>query len=254
MNKRLVLILVLTLGLSTMIRPQTQSEAADRKIQKTIKAFGGQAFLTWKDFYGEGRMYILRTSGQSWTKFWEYYKWSGKSRVNLDKKENALADIYNLDEGKGWSYEYGKVKDKTPAEVRDFRLGEKRNLSNLFRDRWKEPGVKVFYYGPNDIDSLKPLEALEFIDVENYSVTVYYEEGNPVPFKLTYKERNPDGIVLEKSEQFFRWFKYNGILTPLRVEYYTNDTEAGLLEYSLVQYNVGMPDSLFEKPQPEPGK
>ena len=177
--------------------------------------------------YGEGRIFMLKEGRQSWTKFWDYYRWSGKARTDFDKRGEGLADIFNLELGKGWTYEYGKVKPKTEDDLRRFRLAEKRNLASLFRERWKEPGMKVLYLGPNEIDTTQPMEALEFLDTENYSVTVYYEEGKALPVKLEYKDRNQDGIVLNKAEMYFRWFRFQGILTPLRIELYTNGRQSG---------------------------
>jgi hypothetical protein len=225
-------------------------DRAQKLIQSTIQEFGGNAFLTWKDSYGEGRIFMLKEGRQSWTKFWDFYRWSGKARTDFDKRSEGLADIFNLELGKGWTYEYGKVKPKSEDDLRRFRLAEKRNLASLFRERWKEPGMKVLYLGPNEIDTTQPMEALEFLDTENYSVTVYYEEGKALPLKLEYKERNPDGIVLNKAEMYFRWFRFQGILTPLRIELYTNGRQSGLLEYSLVQYNTGLAESLFTEPAP----
>jgi hypothetical protein len=227
-----------------------EDDRARQLVQSTIQEFGGSAFLDWKDMYGEGRIFMLKEGRQSWTKFWDFYRWSGKSRTDFDKRAEGLSDIFNLDLGKGWTYEYGKVKPKTEDDMRRFRLAEKRNLANLFRERWKEPGMKVLYVGPNEIDTTQPMEALEFLDTENYSVTVYYEEGKALPVKLEYRDRNQDGIVLNKAEMYFRWFRFQGILTPLRVEMYTNGRQTGLVEYSLVQYNTGLSESLFTEPAP----
>lgn len=241
-------------GLMLLLRVPLYAQNGDEKarslVQRTIQEMGGNALSGVKDAYGSGRFFILKEGGQSWTKFWDYYKWPGKARTEFDRKQTGIVEIYDLTLGKGWIYEYGKVKEKTADEMRDFRLAEKRNLINLFRDRWREPGTKVFYYGPGAIDTLKPMEALEFVDAENYSVTVYFEEGNPRPTKLEYKDRTAEGLAVTKSEQFFRWFKVHGVLTPKRVEFYTNDRQTGLVEYSELDYNLDLPDTLFQQPLP----
>jgi len=240
------LISLLILG-STPFR-SAEIDKAQELIQKVRTELGDKAFESWTDYYGEGRMFILKRGGQSWTKFWEYYKWSGKSRTAYNDKD--LYDVYNLDLGKGWAFEYGKVKAKTEEDVRRFRQSEKRNLFNLFRDRYREPGMKVFYLGPENIDSLKPMEALEFVDADNFSFIVYFEEGNPVPQKVEYKDRNPDGLTINKTERFYRWFRVDGILSPKRVEFYTGENQTGLVEYSLFRYNTGLSDTLFQEPVP----
>jgi len=249
--KKIFWLIIIIMMIIPLMRGETEKDKATILIQKTIKEMGGPAFLKWTDYYGDGRFYIIKGSRKSWTKFWEEYKWNGKSRINFDKKREAISEIYNMDLGKGWSYEYGKVKEKSEDDIQRFRLAEKRNLANLFRERWKEDGMKVFYLGPGNFDTVKPLEALEFVDADNYIVTVFYEEGSSLPFKIAYKERNKDGIVLYKEEQVFRWFKIKGIQTPLRVEFYTNGEHSGLLEYSEFLYNVGLSDALFQKPSPK---
>jgi hypothetical protein len=219
-------------------------------IQKTVRALGGSKFLSAKDMFGYGRMFVIKRDGQAWTKFWEYYRWDGKSRTELEKPREALVDIYNLELGKGWSYEYGKVKPKTDDEMRRFRQSEKRNVHNLFRGRWKEDGMKIIYYSPAEIETVKPMEALEFIDAENYTVTVFFDEGNSLPVRVEYQDRNPDGIVLPKAEMLFRWFETNGVMAPHRVEFFTRDTNTGLVEYTEVQFNVGLSEDLFLEPLP----
>ena len=223
---------------------------AQGMIQRTIQALGGEKFLTWKDMYGHGRIFVIKRDGQSWTKFWEYYRWEGKSRTELEKQHEALADIFNLELGKGWTYEYGRVKPKTEEEMRRFRQSEKRNIYNIFRRRWQEDGMKVLYYSPADIETVKPMEALEFIDAENFTVTVFFEESVPLPVKVEYQDRNEDGIVLPKSEMFFRWFRSGGVMAPHRVEFFTRESNTGLVEYTEVNFNVGLADALFQEPVP----
>jgi hypothetical protein len=251
-SRRILLICLTATCLLAAVRAadKPSDDKAGQLIQATIRELGGPAFLGWKDMYGEGRIFILKEGRQSWTKFWDYYRWKGKARTDLDKRGEGLADIFNLELGQGWTYEYGKVKPKSDEDMRRFRLSEKRNLAALFRERWKEPGMHVVFIGPSEIDTTKPMEALAFIDADNYTVTVFYDEGNPRPVKLEYKDRNPDGIVLNNTEMFFRWFVFQGILTPLRVELYTNDRQTGLIEYKTIQYNTGLPDSLFTEPTP----
>jgi hypothetical protein len=250
--------LIVTVLMLIAIWPAAQQKKdakAQELIQKVIKEFGGEAFLSWKDFTGSGRYFQIKSNGdQGWTKFWEYYKWSGLSRMEFDKKSEGIVEIYNTRLGKGWSYEYGKVKDKTSEEYRDFLLSEKRNITNLFRERWREPGMKVFYYSPSSLDTVKPMEALEFVDVENYSITVYFEEGSPRPVKLDYKEQIKDGPMVTKSDMFYRWFKYQEVLTPKRVEFYISGRLTGLVEYAEAAYNTGLDDKLFDEPKPAPVK
>lgn len=232
-------------------RPALSADAdkARELIAKVRAELGGKAFESWTDYYGEGRMFILkRDGGQSWTKFWEYYKWSGKSRTAFNDKD--LYDVFNLELGKGWAFEYGKVKVKTDEDVRRFRQAEKRNIFNLFRDRYQEPGMKVFYLGPENIDTLKPMEALEFVDADNYTFTVFFEEGNPVPQKVEYHDKTPDGLTIKKTELFYRWFRVDGVLSPKRVEFFTGDSQTSLVEYNLFRYNSGLSDALFQEPVP----
>lgn len=229
-----------------------EDEAVVQKlIARTVEKLGGQKFLQFKNYTGNGRVFSIKRDGQSWTKFWEYYQTGGLSRVDYDKQYAGLSEIYNLPLGKGWNYEYGKVKPMKESELKKFRLSEKKNLFNLFRDRYREPGMKIFYYGPGQIDDLKPLEALEFIDTENFSVTVYYEEGSALPYKLEYNDRNDEGIALKKAEMYFRWFTHQGIQSPMRIEFYSNGRETGLVEYSAFTFNTVIPESLFLEPAPK---
>jgi hypothetical protein len=250
MKKYLMTFLIILL-VRPMACAQEPTQQAEELIRKTIEAMGGEKFLNWQDYIANGRFYAIKGSQKSWTKFWEEYKWRGKYRINYGEEEGAIAEVYNLELNKGWDYEFGKVKDKKDEDVRRFEISERRDPRYLFRDGWKKDGMKVFYLGPDNFDTIEPMVALEFLDAENLSVTVVYHEGNNLPFKIFYKERNESGIMQEKVQLFFRWFNIQGIYTPMRVEFYTNDQRSGLLEYSEIQYNVGVPESVFQKPQPQ---
>lgn len=225
-------------------------EKARARYDRTVQAMGGKAFLSWIDSYGTGRYFVLKEDGGGWADFWDYYKWPGKSRTDMDEKEKGLVDVFNLDLGKGWTAEYGKVRPKTEAELQRFRLSEKRNLAALFRTRIKEPGIRVFYFGPTSIDTVKPMEALEFVDAENYSVSVYFEEGEGLPVRMEYTERDEQGIVQKKTDVFYKWFSFQGVMFPKRLEFFTNGKPSGLVEYDTVKFNSSLPDSLFQEPHP----
>jgi len=250
MKKHLLTCFIILLALPLTSAQESNTQALDL-IRQTIDALGGEKFLNWQDYTSNGRFYAIKGSQKSWTKFWEEYKWWGKYRINFGKEEGAMAEVYNLELNKGWDYEFGKVKDKSEEDIRKYAVSERRDPRYLFREGWKQEGMKVFFLGPENFDTIEPQVALEFLNAENLSVTVFYQEGSHVPYKIIYKERNENGIMQEKEQMFFRWFHIQGIYSPMRIEFYTNGERSGLLEYSEIQYNTGIPDSIFQRPLPK---
>lgn len=233
--------------------PRMDPKALDL-LNRTVQALGGDAFRSWAGYHGEGRIYLIKGDNQSWTKFWYDYRWPGKERMALEEPDGAIVEIYNLEQGKGWAYEYGKVKDKTEEEIRRFRLTEKRSFVNLFRERWKEPGMKVFHLGPESFDSVRPEEGLEFVDAENYAVTVIYAEGKALPERVEYVEKTASGRTEKHADHFFRWFRYQGVMMPLRIEFFTNGVMTRQVDFTLVSFRDPLPDSDFSAPRPGPVK
>lgn len=250
MKKYLWTFFLIVLAFSVTSAQEPDARALDL-IQQTIDGLGGEKFLNWKDYQAEGRFYAIKGAQKSWTKFWEQYAWWGKYRINFGKKEGAIAEVYNLELNKGWDYEFGKVKDKPEEDIRKYEISERRDPRYMFREGWKKEGMKVFFLDPDNFDTIEPQVALEFLDAENRSVTFFYQEGSHVPFKMLYKERNDNGIMQEKEQMFFRWFNIQGIYSPMRIEFYTNGERSGLLEYSEIHYNTGIPDAVFQRPQPK---
>lgn len=224
------------------------------RLDQTVEAMGGDAFLAWKDYSSFGRYFAFKKEGQGWMKFWYYYKWKGMERTEFEEQKTGIIEIYNLTVNSGWTYDYGSVKEKTPEEMRDFMLAEKRNLVVLFRERWKEPGMKVFFMGPKNFKTIQPVEALEFLDADNYSVMVYFEEGTHLPFKAEYVDRNSDGVQVKKEERYYRWFKFQGVCVPMRIEFYTEGRASGLAEFETMAFDKGLSESMFQKPEAKPEK
>ena len=239
------------------VRTKAQAEGekqARAAIEQSIQALGGKAFLEVRDIKSNGRYYRFRKGANSvGVVYQDYTRLPNKSRYEEGtKKKDKEVTVYNLDLNKGWLLEGRKgVREAKPEEVDQFRRTVKHAVENVLRTRFNEPGVKLFYYGPNEVSGKVRSEAVELLDTENDAVIVYFDARTRLPIKLEYTEVSTDGRKQKVEEEYTNWHNIQGVQTPLRVDILVDGELANQRFVEKLSYNNSLPDTLFDKPQPE---
>ncbi len=117
-GKAVALALLLSLVGAVWAAEAEISPAAKELLDRTVQNLGGESFLNWAGYHGEGRSYVIKGDNQSWTQFWYDYRWPGMERMAYEEERGAIVEVWNTPQGKGWTYEYGKVKEQTAEEYR----------------------------------------------------------------------------------------------------------------------------------------
>ncbi|HEY3128196.1 MAG TPA: hypothetical protein VGL91_01945 [Acidobacteriota bacterium] len=261
MLPRIVFVLACSVVLYSQNAAQKTSDkdAAQQKaravIERSIEAMGGDAFRQVREMQSKGNYYIFKdgqTAGIA--KYLDFTRLPDKSRNQLGEGKNKEVTIFDLSANKGWHME-GKsaIKEAKPEEVKQFRQTVRHAIENLLRGRLSEPGMTFFYYTPDEISGKGDVEAVEMIDSENDTVSIYFDVKTHLPTRLEYVAIDPRGNKHKEATEFYVWLAIQGIMTPMRFDNYSDGQLASQIFVKEMIYNPKppIPDSYFAQPVAE---
>jgi hypothetical protein len=253
MMKKLMVILGWILLSASYGRSQDE-EKIKELFQGAIQAMGGDDFLNVKDMVSEGQFFVFNNEGEnsSLIKFSDYTKLPDKSRHESGNRKGELEiTVFNLEKNEGWIVEGQKpVRAAKPDEMRSFRNVVKHSIDIIFRYRYKDPSIKLFYLGPGEGLEVTT-DIVKIVDPENDETLVYFDRISKLPTKIDYHEINKRGIRIHLVDEFSQWHVFQGINTPLRIDSYINGRRASQTFVLKITYNNNLPDSFFSKPVPD---
>jgi hypothetical protein len=222
------------------------ADKGEQTLDLTLKALGGETFLNVQDITRRGRLYTFDRGELSspGSRFVDYVKFTGMERMEMGK-DGKIVYLNNNDEG--WELDRQGIRDMSPEQIETFKQGNKRDYEYLLRFRARGEKMNIYYLGREFVDNRRA-HILELVDPDNESTKLYVDARTYLPMQIRYRERDPlTGDWIDVVEYFGKYVKIQGIMTPKQ---FTRERgghrvlEAYFLE---VQYNTGLPDSLFTR-------
>jgi len=236
-------------------------EAAGEKIraifEDAVAAMGGDAYMDVRDIVSEGQYFMFNSRGASsgLIKFTDYTKLPDKSRFEAGNKKSQLEiTIFDLSINEGWIIAGEReAKAATEEDMKSFRASANHSLENILRFRWNDPQNKLFYIGPGDGADVTS-DTVKLIDPENDEVVVYFDRISKLPVKVESQRINERGIRVRVTDEYSQWHKIQGVLTPMRVDSYTNGRRSSQQFVLKLTYNNNLRDDFFSPPAPKAKK
>ena len=230
-----------------------QDEGKIQKLfQDAIQLLGGETYLNVTDMVSEGNYFMFDRQGNSsgLIKFNDYTKLPDKSRFELgNRKKERDVFVFNLEKNVGWILEGQKeTRDASPAEMVEFKKAVKHSIESIFRFRYKDPEVKLFYLGVSEADV--KLEMVKVLDSENDEVTVYFDRMSKLPAKIEYQVTDAKGLRSRETQEFSQWHVIEGVNTPLRIDTFRNNRQYSQQFIIKITYNNSLEDNFFSRPIP----
>jgi hypothetical protein len=221
-----------------------ESEAKAKEIlSKAIQALGGEAYLKLQDVQRMGRFYQFRKDDLKGAgHFLAYEKFPSKSRFELGKK----GEIVNINDGdKGWKIEYKVVKDQSPEEIENFKIGLKHNLDYILRYRLDEPGMRLRYLGKTRAN-LDELEGVQLIDQDNDRMKIFVNAATFLPTRMDFRspafgKRGPT----DDERHYYNYHAVEGVQFPYSTVRFANGFKASEFQVESVKVNLALPDAFF---------
>jgi hypothetical protein len=247
-------------GLSTAaLAAETPAEARGKKvIEDVIAALGGDKFLQMQDRVETGRAYSFyrdNLSGLSIAKIYTRYlavnpaksahELGQRERQSFGKNEDS-AIVLREDGGANITYRGPK-----PLPAEDFERYRETTLHNIFyilRQRLHEPGMVFESIGPDVVDRV-PVDVVDVIDAENFTVRVYFHQTTKLPVKQTFSRLDPK--TKDRDEEVTRFDRYRenqGIQWPQQITRERNGDKIYQIFADSVAFNQDLTDNLFTIP------
>ena len=245
-------ILTFFLTLPSARAEETPGEKIQALFEEAIAAMGGDAYMGVSDMISEGQYFMFNNRGESsgLIKFTDYTKFPDKSRFELGNKKNELEiTIFDLAKNEGWIIEGAReARDASEDEIKSFWAAANHSIDNVFRFRWKNPENKLFYLGPGDGADVTR-DTVRLINPENDEVVIYFDRVSKLPVKIESQRINERGVRVRVTDEYSQWHKIQGVLTPMRIDSYTNGRRSSQQFLLKLTYNNNLRDDFFSKPE-----
>jgi len=229
---------------------ETGSSKARQVVENAIEAMGGDTYRNVKSTHSYGRYFQFVKGRKGFARYndWtilEPVKW----RFQQGKGKNQYVMIYNLEQGKGWTLEGEDIVEEIPEDsIERFRRSVKEDLDILLRYRLDEEGMNMFYYGPDDIAGQGKYEAVEFLDLTNNSIVVFFDRQTHLPTKVETHSTDQVGVRHKEELELSNWHDIEGVKTPLRFDFYVDDEISWQRFLEGITFNPEIPPDYFLEP------
>lgn len=225
----------------------SNAKKARALVDQMVDALGGQAYLSYRDMYQEGRshrFYQGRPEGVGGP-FFRYWRWPDKERTEYYKQRDWVV-LYVGDQGYDTTFRGTRLVD--PEDLAAYLHRRDHSLEVVLRRWLSQPGTALFYEGTALVEQ-RPAETVSILNSSNDSVTLYIDTYSHLPVKTTYLVRDPVSRERDEEGELYDHYKLvQGIMTPFSLVRYHNGEMVRQLFMNKVEYNLGVSDTLFTPP------
>ncbi len=241
---------VLLLCSSRLQAEESGGSKAREVIEAAIEAMGGDDYRNVNAIHSYGRYFRFVKGRKSFAQYddWTIFK-PVKWRFQQGKGDNQFVMIYNLELGKGWTLEGKETVEEIPEEsIERFRRSVKEDLDMLLRYRLDEEGMNLYYYGPDDIAGQGKFEAVEFLDLTNKSVVVFFDRQSHLPAKVETHSTDEVGVRHKEELELSNWHLIQGVNAALRFDFYVDEEISWQRFLEGITFNPEIPQEYFLEP------
>lgn len=216
-------------------------------VDRAVTRIGGQKYLNVKSQVGRGKFSVLRDGAViSFQSFVDVIVYPDKERTEF--KGGKTKFVQTNVGATGWVFDGDMelIREQTEIQIENFQRSMRVSLDTLLRGGWKRKG-ELTYVGrrPASLGKRNDVVRLTYED----GLAIEYEFADDgTPMKASYKRTNADGEELAEEDRYAQWVDINGILSPFIIDRFTNGKPSSRINYESLQYNVRVPDSIFDKP------
>lgn len=258
MNSKLIWAACLLAGISLAIAPRAVAQdpnslmpdestaKAKELIEQAVQTLGGTAYLNVRDVTCTGRLSQFGHSGElnGFETFIDYAKLPDKDRTENIPKRN-LIQVMNGD--KGWVLDRGGVSEALQTDVAQFTEDTKKDIDNILRHRYKEPGM-VLRFGGSDVVDLKEADWIELVDSDNRTIRIAFARSTHLPIRKVVTTRDAKiRMKFDETEYYSNYHPLEGVETPFQITRERNGLKVYQVFFEKCDYNTNIADSLFTK-------
>lgn len=244
-NSLILLVLIGVLACNAFAQENTGE--AEAIVNKAVQRLGGDRYLKVTSQVSRGKFSLIREGMiASFQSFIDVIVYPDKERTEFKGGRSKFVQTNIGDTGWTFDSDHDLIKDQSEDQVKNFKRGIRVSLDTLLRGGWKGSG-EIEYAGkrPASLGKRNDVVRLKYED----GLTVDFEFADDgTPMKATYKRTNADGDEVTEEDRYAQWVDITGIRTPYIVDRFTNGKPTSRINYESLEYNVRVPDSIFDKP------
>jgi hypothetical protein len=228
---------------------------ARQLLNQMVTALGGSAYLDIRDTVTTGRVagFFQNAPNGQLTQFILVHRAVAVSglkvtapaadRLELTKKRDIL-DIFSDHDGVEITY---KGRQYLPDDlVAAYLRRRAHSIEAIVRLWMPDPSVAVFYLGQQNVGR-RLADRVRLVSAHDDAVTLDIDAQTHLPLRRSFRWRNPTYKDFdEDSEEYAAYQTVLGFATPFNITRYHNSDLVEQRYLDSVQYNTGLPDSLFD--------
>jgi len=237
---------------------ETNLERGKRIVDEAVAALGGERFLQMRDRVESGRAYSFyreQLSGLSIAKIYTRYlirpeppvpDFVGvRERQVFGKKEDngvLFAD------GQGYEITFRGARPLPENLLERFKESTLRNVFYILRQRLGEPGMAFDSRGTDVVEN-QPVEIVDISDLDNRTVTVYFNSTTKLPAKqVTYRRDPLSKLRVEEVTRFSKYRNVGGVMWPYDIQRERDGEKIYQMYSDSVAIDNDLKDDLFTLP------
>jgi hypothetical protein len=214
-------------------------------LQQMVAALGGDAWLDIQDSVTHGKVaaFYLGNPTEQITPFWQLHRAPDDDRIELTKKRDVI-EIFTPAQGVEITY---KGRQYLPQDQVDDRLRRRAHSVEAVARVWmKDPAATYFYMG-TELVGRRQADKVRIVNAANDNVTLDLDTESHLPLSRTFRWRNSTYKDFDDDrEEYDGYQPVQGFQTAFNITRYRNGDLAEQRYIISVQYNTGLPASIFQ--------
>ena len=239
--------------------PGNEEQRGRALLDQMVKALGGDAWLNRRDmqaagrtasfFHNEPNPYVIEYN------YWHRFPASGQpeaERLGFLTEKSMILPGKKVDVVQIWTPTNGyevtyKGKTELPKDqVEDYVRRKNHSIEAVINTWLKTPGVMVISEGTSMV-MRRIADKVTVLSPNNDAVTIEMDANTHLPLQRRFEWRNEQFKDLDEDvEEYDDYHPVQGLPTPFMITRYRNGDMVNQRYYVKVQYNLGIPNDMFD--------
>lgn len=240
--------IIFVFALSLNIFAQTD-EKAEAVIKRAIEKLGGEKYLQVKTVYSNGYFTQIREGTTDLpNSFIDVIAYPDKERTEFKQAGNKIVQTNFAD--KGWLFDGATsiIREQRQPEVENFKRGLRTSIDSFLRGLWRNQGATLGYAGKREASLGKRNEVLKLTYADGFTVEHEFSVTDGFPAKTLYKGKDGDEAETKEEDRYAQFADIQGVMMPFIIDHYINGKQTSRINYSTIELNKTVPNSIFDKP------
>lgn len=226
-----------------------KDEKAEAVIQKAVEKLGGARYLQVKTIVSSGNYTLFRGGMADLpSSFIDVISFPNKERTEF--KQGGNKTIQTNSGESGWIFDAGTqtLRDQNAAEIEGFKKTMRTSLDNILRGEWRRENAVLSYVGKRPASLGKRNEVVKLVYPDGFAVEFEFDANDAMPMKSVFDGKDADGVAAKEEERYAQFVEIQGVFVPFIVDRYVGGKQQSRINYSKIELNKNVPETIFAKP------